>query len=80
MATYRAIRNCFHNKFYYQIGGEYHPTAEELKNGLPDSFVKEKDFTSEAIEAAEIEDRGRQVFIQPLKAKDMTQINAAKDA
>jgi|GEM_PF-5106795 hypothetical protein len=79
MATYRAIRNCFHNSFYYKTGDEYRPSPEDLKNGLPDSFVKEKDFTADAIEAAEIEDRSRQVFIQPQKAKDMNLINSTKE-
>lgn len=78
MATYRAIRNCFHNKFYYKIGDEYQPTPEELKVGLPESFVREKEFTAEAIEAAEIVDRSRQVFITPQKSKDVTPINAAE--
>jgi hypothetical protein len=78
MAKYRVVKKCYHNKFWYNTGDPYSPTPEELRDGLPDSFVKEKEFTAEAVEKAEEEDRGLNIYIVPQKAGQIPAVNAAK--
>jgi hypothetical protein len=54
------------------VGDQYFPTAEELaQDSVPEHFVKERDFTEEVVEAAEVEDRNRQVFVKPMKSDEV---------
>jgi hypothetical protein len=70
-ANYRAIRCCYHRGFYYTAGDPYNPGADEINgNSIPEHFVKERDFSDDLVEAAETEDRNRQVFIKPSKVGD----------
>lgn len=69
---YRAIRACFHNQNLYQPGQEYIPTADELENDIvPEHFVKERDFSQEAVEQAEIDDRERTAIVKPMKKENL---------
>jgi hypothetical protein len=68
---YRAIRNCFHKNYYYTAGQEYKPTPDEIENDkVPEHFVKERDYSVELVEEAEVADRERTAVVKPAKKKE----------
>jgi hypothetical protein len=51
------------------------PTADELEGGIvPEHFVKERDYSAEAVEQAEIDDRARTAVVKPMKAKKHVEV------
>ena len=76
---YRAIRACFHGQNLYQPGQEYNPTPYEVENDVvPEHFVKERDFSQEAVDQAEITDRERTAVVKPMKKEDFAAEVVAK--
>lgn len=63
MARYRCVRKCFHKGRTYNVGDQYTPPADEVKNskegkanGIPRHFIPDERFDDEALEKAHEED------------------------
>ena len=72
---FRAIRTCYHRNYLYNPGDLYKPSPEELSEKdptqIPEHFVRERDFSEELVEVADMEDRNRKVFVKPTKADEV---------